>query len=99
MTKEIWNKYKDHNTANGWTLARSINTGVINPSSFLGCHAGDMESYSDFLPLFKGAIEKYHVGYDMETMKHVTDMDVKKIGTALAEHAQKKIGTALAEHA
>merc|ERR1719228_2632514 len=91
MTKEIWNKYKDHKTKNGWTLARSINTGVINPSSFLGCHAGDMESYSDFLPLFKGAIEKYHVGYDMETMKHVTDMDVKKIGTALAEHAQKKI--------
>merc|ERR1719232_1356657 len=91
MTREIWDKYKDHKTANGWTLARAINTGVTNPTSFLGCHTGDLESYTDFAPLFKGAVEKYHVGYDMETMKHVTDMDVNKIETELAAHAQKKI--------
>lgn len=91
MTREIWDKYKDHKTKNGWTLARAINTGVTNPTSFLGCHAGDMESYTDFAPLFKGAVEAYHVGFDMETMKHVTDMDVNKIGTELADHAQKKI--------
>ncbi len=29
-----------------WTIARAINTGVMYPSSFVGCHAGDHESYT-----------------------------------------------------
>ena len=91
MSKELFDKLKDIKTKNGWTIARAINTGVLNPSSFMGCHAGDLESYTDFAPLFKGVIEKYHVGYDMETMKHVTDMDVSRIATPLMEHAQNRI--------
>ena len=36
----------------------------------------------------KCVIEKYHVGYNMETMKHVTDMDVSKIETDLTDQAK-----------
>lgn len=91
MTKPMWDKYKDHKTANGWTIGRAINTGVVNPSSFLGCHAGDKESYNDFKDFYDPIIEKYHVGFSTATSKHVTDMDSGKMGTKLAEHAQKKI--------
>jgi len=91
MSKEIFNSLKDHKTANGWTLARAINTGTTNTNSFMGCHAGDLESYTDFAPLFNGVVEKYHKGFNMETMKHVTDMDVSKISSKLEDHAQKRI--------
>ena len=37
ISKENFDKYKDIKTEKaGWTIARSINSGVINPSSFLG---------------------------------------------------------------
>lgn len=49
MSKELFDRLKDHKTATaGWTIARAINTGVMYPSSFVGCHAGDLESYTDF---------------------------------------------------
>ena len=54
MTKEIFDELKNHKTKNGWTIARAINTGVTNAASFMGCHAGDLESYSVFGLLFKG---------------------------------------------
>lgn len=45
MTPEMFEKYKNHKTATaGWTIARAINTGVMHPSSFVGCHAGDHEA-------------------------------------------------------
>lgn len=56
MTKELFEKYKDIKSPNGWTIARSINTGVCYPSSFVGCHAGDLESYEIFTDLFKPVI-------------------------------------------
>ena len=80
MTKEIFEKYKDHKTPHGWTIARAINTGVINPDSFYGCHAGDLESYHDFKDFFYPIIEAGHFGFKMDgTMKHVTDLDGSKI--------------------
>ena len=91
MTREIFESLKDHKTKNGWTISRAINTGVTNPTSFMGCHAGDLESYNDFKPLFQGVIEKYHKGFSMETMKHVTDMDVNKIPSDLEDHAKDRI--------
>ena len=33
----------------------------------------------------------YHKGFDIETTKHVTDMDPAKITTALADNAKSKI--------
>ena len=91
ISRQRFDDLKHLETKNGWTLARAINTGVTNPSSFTGCHAGDLESYSLFRPFFKDVIEKYHVGFDMEKHKHVTDMDVNKITEKLEAHAQKKI--------
>lgn len=49
-TKEVWDKYKDTVSSGPakWTLARAINTGVMYPNSFVGCHAGDLQSWDDF---------------------------------------------------
>jgi creatine kinase len=48
MTHELFDKLKDLKTPSGWTLARAINTGTCHPTSFVGCHAGDLESYDMF---------------------------------------------------
>jgi hypothetical protein len=91
MTKDLFNKLKNVKTANGWTIARAINTGVLYPTSFVGCHAGDHESYYDFIDLFKPVIEKYHKGFNMSTSKHVTDLDSSKILEKLSDNAKAKI--------
>ena len=86
MTKEIFDKLKDHKTKTaGWTIARAINSGVLYPDSFVGCHAGDLESYDDFKDLFKPVIEKYHKGYDMDKSNHVTDLDVSNMEVNLSD--------------
>lgn len=61
------------------------------PSSFVGCHAGDLESYDDFKDFFYPVIQGYHKGFDIATTKHVTDMDPSKISTELSATAQSKI--------
>ena len=48
-----------------WTMARAINSGLLYPSSFVGCHAGDRESYDDFKDFFYPVIEAYHKGFSM----------------------------------
>ena len=67
-TPEIWEKYKNVKSSGKakWTLARAINTGVMHPDSFVGCHAGDAESYDDFKDFFYPVIEAYHKGFSME---------------------------------
>jgi len=92
MTKEKFEAMKNHKTKTaGWTIARAINTGTCYPSSFVGCHAGDHESYTDFSELFKPVIESYHKGHNPDKDKHVTDLDVNKITTDLSEQAKSKI--------
>ncbi len=92
VTRELFEKLKDHKTATaGWTLARAINTGVMYPTSFVGCHAGDKESYTDFAELFNPVIEAYHDGFKIDTQKHITDLDVEKITIDLSESAKSKI--------
>lgn len=92
MSKELFDKLKDHKTAKaGWTIARAINTGVMYPTSFVGCHAGDQESYADFHELFNPVIEGYHKGFNMATDKHITDLDVNKITIDLSPAAKEKI--------
>jgi len=92
-TPEIWEQYKDTKSSGPakWTMARAINSGVSYPHSFVGCHAGDAESYDEFKDFFYPVIQAYHKGFDIETTKHVTDMDPAKITTALAETAKSKI--------
>ena len=93
MTPEIFEKYKDLKTKSaGWTIARAINTGTCYVSSFVGCHAGDLESYHLFSDLFRPVVEGYHVGYKLDgSMNHVTDMDASKIKTDLTPQAKSKI--------
>ena len=91
ITKELFEEYKDIKSKSGWTIARAINTGTTNPTSFTGCHAGDLDSYYTFKDFFFPVVEKYHVGYNTATDKHVTDMDVNKIETVLEKHAESKI--------
>jgi protein-arginine kinase len=92
LNRELFEKLKDHKTATaGWTLARAINTGVMYPTSFVGCHAGDKESYTDLAEFFNPVIEAYHDGFKIATQKHITDLDVEKITIDLSESAKSKI--------
>ena len=92
MTREKFEALKNHKTRTaGWTIARAMNTGTLYPSSSVGCHAGDHESYRDFSQLFSSVIESYHKGYKLDTDKHVTDFDGTKIRTDLSEKARSKI--------
>jgi hypothetical protein len=92
-TQELWDKYKDKVSSGPakWTLARAVNSGVLYPHSFVGCHAGDVESYDDFKDFFYEVITRYHKGFDVNTTKHVCDMDPAKITVSLSESAQQKI--------
>ncbi len=60
LTKEIFELLKDKKTANGFTLAQAINSGVVNLDSGIGVYAGDEESYELFAPLFDPIIQEYH---------------------------------------
>ena len=87
MTKKLFEKLKDLKTEKGgWTIARAINTGVCYPASFVGCHTGDLESWTTFKELFHPVIEKYHKGYKLDgSMKHITDIDASKMTIELSE--------------
>ncbi|MEM1374681.1 MAG: phosphagen kinase [Pseudomonadota bacterium] len=97
-TQDLWDRLKDRKSSGpaGWTLARAINTGVMYPESFVGCHAGDRESYDDFAEFFYPVIEAYHKGFSMEKGSDLQGtpserMDPDRIGVELSESAQSKI--------
>ena len=69
LTPEVFESLKDKKTANGFTLAQAINSGVVNPDSSIGVYAGDKESYELFAPLFDPIIQEYH-GFGREDMHH-----------------------------
>lgn len=79
-----------------WSLARAINTGVMYPESFVGCHAGDAESWDDFKDFFYPVIEAYHEGFSMTKGSNLEGtpserMDPSKISVELSKSAQEKI--------
>jgi hypothetical protein len=97
-TPEIWEQYKDTKSSGpaGWSLARAINSGVMYPSSFVGCHAGDRESYDDFKEFFYPVIEAYHKGFSMAVGSKLEGtaserMDPSKISVKLSSSAKGKI--------
>ncbi|MDX2494967.1 MAG: phosphagen kinase [Desulfuromusa sp.] len=99
-TPEVWTKYKDVVSSGPakWTLARAINTGVMYPDSFVGCHAGDRESYDDFKDFFYPVIEKYHIGFSMEKGSPPQGspserMDPARITVDLCDSAKEKIAS------
>ncbi len=99
-TPEVWDKYKDVVSSGPakWTLARAINTGVMYPDSFVGCHAGDRESYDDFKDFFYPVIEKYHTGFSMKRGSPPQGtpserMDPARITVDLSDSAKGKIAS------
>ena len=97
-TKEVWDKYKDQVSSGPakWTIARAINSGISYPSSFVGCHAGDRESWDDFKDFFYPVIEAYHKGFSMtegSDLKGTASerMDPSKITVQLTDSAKAKI--------
>ena len=92
-TDDVFQRYK--NTVSSgpakWTIARAINTGVLYPESFVGCHAGDKESYDDFKDFFHPLIEAYHEGFKISMHKHVSDMSPWKISANLSMSAKSKV--------
>ncbi|MEL7231629.1 MAG: phosphagen kinase [Pseudomonadota bacterium] len=97
-TEALWDKLKDKKSSGPahWTLARAINTGVMYPESFVGCHAGDRESYDDFAEFFYPVIEAYHKGFSMEKGSDLQGtpserMDPERIRVELSDSAQSKI--------
>jgi len=73
LTPEVFEKLKDRTTANGYTLAQAINSGVQNPDSGIGAYVGDEESYTTFKELFDPIIEEYH-GFK-STNKHKSNFN------------------------
>lgn len=99
-TQDVWDKYKNKVSSGPakWTIARAINTGVMYPDSFVGCHAGDMESYDDFADFFYPVIEKYHSGFSMKEGSDLKGspserMDPEKISVDLSDSAKNKIAS------
>jgi creatine kinase len=91
ISEEMFNKFKNMKSPSGWTFARAINTGVMHPSSFVGCHAGDLESYHMFKEFFYPVIEQYHVGIVVANNKLKTDLNPEHIGVQLTDLAKSKI--------
>lgn len=75
LTKDIFEKLKDKKTSTGFTIARAVNTGVLNKEkSLTGCHAGDTDSYTVFAEFFDPLIQEYHRDFKPSD-KHSTDMN------------------------
>jgi len=96
-TPEVWGKYKNKVSSGPakWTMARTINSGVMNPTSFVGCHVGDMESYDDFQDFWYPLIEEYHKGFKVNEPKRAEAttaerFDINKL-PALSKAATKRI--------
>jgi len=99
-TPEVWGKYK--NTVSSgpakWTMARTINSGVMNPTSFVGCHVGDMESYDDFQDFWYPLIEEYHKGFKVNSPKRAEAttaerFDISKLPKLSATSTKRIVST------
>jgi len=98
--QELFEKLKDKKSSGpaGWTMARTINSGVMNPTSFVGCHVGDMESYDDFSEFWYPLIEEYHKGFKVNEKKRAEEttaerFDINKLPDLSAEATKRIVST------
>ncbi len=77
LTVQLFEQLKSRVTENGFTLARVINSGVVNQDSGVGVYAGDAASYDLFSPLFDPIIADYH-GFS-KSDKHRSDLSPEKL--------------------
>jgi len=97
LTPELFEEYKDKESSGPakWTMKRTINSGIQNPTSFVGCHVGDMQSYDDFKKFWYPVIEEYHKGFVVEAEKRAEistaeRFDINKL-PKLSEAAKARI--------
>jgi len=78
LTPEMYAKYRDVRTPNGFTFDNAIQTGVDNPGHpfimTVGCVAGDEETYEVFKDFMDPVIDQRHGGYAADA-KHKTDLN------------------------
>merc|ERR1712173_306167 len=78
LTLEMYKKYRDVTTPNGYSFDGAIQTGVDNPGHpfimTVGCVAGDEESYTTFKDFFDPIIDQRHGGYAPDA-KRKTDLN------------------------
>jgi creatine kinase/arginine kinase len=60
LTEAVWQQLANTETANGYSFAQAIRSGVEQQDSSIGVYAGDEESYQLFAPLLDPIIEEYH---------------------------------------
>lgn len=77
-TEEVKKRLGKVVTPHGWTLEKSIQSGIDNPDSSIGLYAGDPESYLMLAPLFDPVIREYH-NYDMSG--HKSDFSLEGLPT------------------
>merc|ERR1712227_1100323 len=74
---DMYQKYRDVKTPNGYTFDQCIQTGVDNPGHpfimTVGCVAGDEETYDTFKDFMDEVIDLRHGGYPADG-KHQTDL-------------------------
>merc|ERR1712024_360188 len=75
---DMYQKYRDVKTPNGYTFDQCIQTGVDNPGHpfimTVGCVAGDEETYDTFKDFMDEVIDLRHGGYPADG-KHQTDLN------------------------
>jgi len=74
LTPELFEKLKDVESENGFTLSNVIQTGVETPHLGVGACAGDEDSWEKFYELFHPIIVGWHK-YDPEKSLHPTDLN------------------------
>jgi len=85
LTPEMYAKYRDVATPNGYTFDMAIQTGVDNPGHpfimTVGCVAGDEETYETFKDFMDPIIDARHGGYAADA-KHKTDLNWEALADA-----------------
>lgn len=82
LSREIFDKYKELKTANGFSFYQAIQSGLDNPDSGVGVYAGDKESYTLFRAMFTPIILEYHgINLDKphQANLEIDDLDVKNV--------------------
>ena len=86
VTPEVWARFKDTKTKNGYTFHNAIQTGVETPHLGVGIPAGDEDCWEVFKDIYSPVIQDWH-DWDPYTNDHKSDLDFSKIKFSAAQGA------------